>query len=122
MYPVNTKTVTLNFIARNEGPEIAGDVTISFTPPFGTSLLSVSSNLTCTVFPAKGEFADNSFYKCKLGTNDPLLPHNTFFGQIVYNILPIAPQQIHFRVTATTSSIDTVFGNNHLLQLIYINK
>ena len=36
LYPANTNQIVLTFIVRNEGPEVAGDVTISFTPPFGT--------------------------------------------------------------------------------------
>lgn len=123
IYPASTSTITLTFIIRNEGPQVAGDVTISFTPPFGTSLKSVSSPFTRTfIAPAADPFADNSFYKYKLTNNTPIQPHETLTGTITYNIKSDAPKDIQFRVTATTSSIDTVWGNNHLLQLVYIAK
>jgi len=122
LYPGNTQTITLTYIVRNEGPEIAGDVTISFTPPFGTSFNSTTMFTECTKFAASGGFVDNSFYKCKLNGNAPLLPHATLTGTVVYNVLSKAPKDLQFRVTATTSSIDNVWGNNHLIQLVYIDK
>jgi len=119
LYPAGTKSITLSFVIRCEGPEICGDVTVSFTPPFGTKLNTVAGFVLDATFLASGDFVDNSFYKFKLSDNAPLLPHQTVSGSITYDVLDKVPKDVQFRVTATTSSIDYVWGNNHLVQLVY---
>jgi len=123
LYPATTTSVTLNFVIRNEGPEYAGDVTISFTPPWGTAFAS-SVNFTSLAFKktATAPYADNSFYKYKLPNNTPLAPHALYYGSVTFSVKSTAPKNLPFRITATTSSIDTIWGNNHFDQIIYINK
>lgn len=127
IYPQGTKTITFNFVVRNEGPEYAGDVTLYMTPPLGTKFNSTTGDFSCSVYQAaEPPYVDNSFYKCKTAQNYPLSPHETYSGSITYTLTypkaqPIGRSEISFRLTAATSSIDVVFGNNHITQLIKID-
>lgn len=117
-------SVSFDFMVRNWGPEEANDITISFTPPLGTSFASIKdsngSNLSCVTFPMAAPYQDNSLHKCKFRQNDPLLNQATRSGTVAFNInlgctaCPTHTEQLRFRLTATLSSIDRELGNNYL--------
>lgn len=122
VFPESTTTVTLDFIVKNSGPEQAGDITLNFTPPKGTSFNSMGSTFTnVQMFPAAAPYADNSFYKASI-PNFVLLPGNIIAGEITFNILPDAPADIQFKLSVTCSSIEKIFNNNYHITQIYINK
>jgi len=88
------------------------------------SAFASSVNFTSLAFKktATAPYADNSFYKYKLPNNTPLAPHALYYGSVTFSVKSTAPKNLPFRITATTSSIDTIWGNNHFDQIIYINK
>ena len=120
LYPASTTTVTFGFTVKNNGPEQAGDVTLNFTPPLGTSFASVSNGFTVTNFPAAAPYQDNGFYKAV--TNEILSVSEVLQGTVTFNILPDAPRDLQFKLSTTCSSIEHIFANNYQIQLIYIDK
>lgn len=116
-----SQTVTFEYKITNIGPEDANRVTVSFTPPFGTSYVS-STLLPCSIYKqAAAPFASNSFYKCRLsGESSGQLPAlNSVTGTITFRVNPEAGQKIRIRLTATTASVDEDFSNNFKIATLF---
>jgi len=129
IYPGTTTNVTFTFSVKNNGPEQAGDITVNFTPPKGTSFNAIDFAATgfsasCVNFPATGNYINNSYYKCTHYSS--VLPTilgvgQSISGSIVYNILPGRPNDIQFRFSCSCSSIEKIWANNFQTQMIYLD-
>jgi len=123
IYPSGTTSVTISFSVKNNGPQQAGDITINFTPPLGSSFRSSTgpSATTTVVQQAAAPFQNNSFYKLRFG-NTVLQVGQSLQGSITFNILANHPKDMQFKLSATCSSIEKLFQNNYFIQQIYIEE
>eukprot|EP01095_Lingulamoeba_sp_RSL-Kostka_P013083 TRINITY_DN531_c0_g1_i1.p1 TRINITY_DN531_c0_g1~~TRINITY_DN531_c0_g1_i1.p1 ORF type:complete len:842 (+),score=370.77 TRINITY_DN531_c0_g1_i1:314-2839(+) len=116
------------FTIKNWGPEDAEDLTISFTPPYGTKfdMDNLSDNVSpfdeCEVKLAESPYEDSSFYKCRFSQARSLKPLNFFNGFL--NLQPTdnisVGDALTFRLTATSSSIDEDYSNNYKLNIVFV--
>jgi len=105
--------VTIQYSFRNQGPDPASDIFISFTPPRGTSLISTTvgqSLLPCTALGGSTLSTSSKLQRCAVGQS--IQARGVLSGQIVLGVQQGFQGSIIVRVTVSSSSIDKDMGNN----------
>jgi len=124
IYPSNTASVILTFVIKNNGPERAEDITISFTPPKGMFFRDISAAWSPAFIQiTPPPYQDNSFFKYRWNVVGPLdVGSSAAVGTITFGVRPNAPREMQVKLSATCSSVEKIWMNNYQVQMIYIDK
>jgi len=106
-------TATIQYSFRNQGLQPASDIFISFTPPRGTSLVSITVGqalLRCTTAGGSTSPSSVKLQRCAVGQS--LQARGVLSGQLVLGVNQGFQGSLIVRMTVSSSSVDKDLGNN----------
>ena len=107
------QTVRLAWTVRNRGPDLAGDVYLSYVPPVGSRHGAIVGDLTsCSKYTEGGVNGNNVLFRCT-GGEALIQPGAMLNGYIELIVEQGFEGVMSGRVTMTSSSIDDFTHNNY---------